>query len=395
MGGGRYCIQITALSNNIEEIANGPAGPVSDVLDTTANAEKLGNMLESAADGSAAQARDMLMGSADISAIQMAMQTNDSFRGQVKSLEEKYAAEQGITVKAPAVSALARQYVDPDRIQAVGVGLNGAQGSNVGLQLDVTPEANKVSAHYNYRENVQLDIRLVSNDQELHELAVPISVTMPIPQGIRASQLIILHYHEDGTIERTAFRDNGDGTITFTVTSFSTFVFAKDTSGDKADDSSAQAPSNRGTGSTNYITSLESQIASAASGSTVKVAKDQNLCALPNSTMQLLVKRGDVALEMEYTYEGVDYRIFIPAGKAVDDETAWYGPLYLSAYFSYKEDYVGGMVDGAAAVYIVQKGDTLIRIARVNNTTVAQLAAKNPQIKNINRIVPGQVIEIE
>lgn len=33
--------------------------------------------------------------------------------------------------------------------------------------------------------------------------------------------------------------------------------------------------------------------------------------------MKELLKKGDVSLEMEYTYEGVDYRIYIPAGTAM------------------------------------------------------------------------------
>ncbi len=394
-GEGRYCIKVMALSNDIDEIANGPVGPVSDVLDTTANAEKLGNVLESAADRSAAEARDLLAGSAEISAIQMAMQTNDSFRGQIKSLEEKYAAEQGITLKAPLVSAQAQQYVDHGQVQVVGAGLNAAQGSDMGLQLDVTPEANRVPTHNDYQKNVQLDIRLVSNSQEVHELTVPVSVTMPVPQGLRASQLIILHYHEDGTIERTAFHDNGNGTITFTVTGFSTFVFAEESAVDTSGDKQPGNGSGQNAGGSGYMTSLENRIASAVPGTTVKVTRDQNINALSNSVMQQLVRRGDVALEMEYTYEGVDYRILIPAGMAVDDTTPWYGPLYLAAYFSCDSGSDGGVDNGTASVYIVQRGDTLSKIAGAHNTTVARLAVKNPQIKNVNRIMPGQIIVVE
>ena len=44
--------------------------------------------------------------------------------------------------------------------------------------------------------------------------------------------------------------------------------------------------------------------------------------------------------------------------------------------------------------YTVKKGDTLGRIAAVNKVSIAQIIALNPQIKNINRIYPGQTIRI-
>ena len=47
-----------------------------------------------------------------------------------------------------------------------------------------------------------------------------------------------------------------------------------------------------------------------------------------------------------------------------------------------------------ATSYTVQHGDTLSKIATKNETTVAALDAANPQIRNINRIYPGDVLNI-
>ena len=44
--------------------------------------------------------------------------------------------------------------------------------------------------------------------------------------------------------------------------------------------------------------------------------------------------------------------------------------------------------------YTVKKGDTLSEIARDNGTTLKKLKAANPQIKNLNKIKPGQKIKI-
>ena len=45
--------------------------------------------------------------------------------------------------------------------------------------------------------------------------------------------------------------------------------------------------------------------------------------------------------------------------------------------------------------YVVQKGDTMSKIAKKNGTTLAKLKALNPQITNLNKIYVGQVIRIK
>lgn len=152
-------------------------------------------------------------------------------------------------------------------------------------------------------------------------------------------------------------------------------------------DSNEGGSSSTNQGSSNGTSSLDNQIAAAVSGTTIKITKDQNISTLSNSTMQQLLKRGDVALEMEYTYNGEDYHIYIPAGAAMDNDVPWYGPLYLAQYYR--------VYDAQAAEYVVRRGDTFSKIARANGMTTAQLAAKNPQIKNISFIYPGQIIYIK
>lgn len=50
--------------------------------------------------------------------------------------------------------------------------------------------------------------------------------------------------------------------------------------------------------------------------------------------------------------------------------------------------------NGNAATYQVQRNDTLSSIAAKHGTTVAALDAANPQIRNINRIYPGDTINL-
>jgi LysM repeat protein len=46
------------------------------------------------------------------------------------------------------------------------------------------------------------------------------------------------------------------------------------------------------------------------------------------------------------------------------------------------------------ATYVIQKGDTLSKIATANGLTLAELMAANPEIKDPNKIVEGQQIVI-
>lgn len=50
------------------------------------------------------------------------------------------------------------------------------------------------------------------------------------------------------------------------------------------------------------------------------------------------------------------------------------------------------LIASPAFAYQVQPGDTLYKIARTNNETLAQLESENPQIKNFNLIYVGQTI---
>ena len=132
---------------------------------------------------------------------------------------------------------------------------------------------------------------------------------------------------------------------------------------------------------------MATQIELAPSGSTIVMEK--GISALSNSVMQELLKKGDVSLRMEFTYEDKEYVIIIPAGAALDNDIPWYGPLYLAQHFGNSAGTAGS---GAGGTYEVKSGDCLSRIATANNMTLQQLLAKNPQIKDPNKIVVGQKI---
>ena len=111
--------------------------------------------------------------------------------------------------------------------------------------------------------------------------------------------------------------------------------------------------------------------------------------ALSYDIMEYLKEHTDITLVYHVTYEGVEYTVTIPAGRAIADENiGWYGPLWLLA--NYGGDNVPEIIAGSGK-YTVVAGDTLSAIAEKFGTTVDYLAKKNG-IKNPDYIIVGQVI---
>lgn len=82
-----------------------------------------------------------------------------------------------------------------------------------------------------------------------------------------------------------------------------------------------------------YLADLEDLIEEVEAGTTIRIFKKHDINALNRNILRRLNERG-VSLEMEYTYEGKDYKIFIPAGEAVIDDDVFYcGPLYLAGLY--------------------------------------------------------------
>ncbi len=54
-----------------------------------------------------------------------------------------------------------------------------------------------------------------------------------------------------------------------------------------------------------------------------------------------------------------------------------------------------GEVGTALAIYVVQPGDTLTKIAEMMDVSVEDIMKSNPQIKDKNKIYPGDKIQIE
>jgi hypothetical protein len=124
---------------------------------------------------------------------------------------------------APALSG----WLGADKISVSG----GSYGDSAELSFKSAAGNAVDGSLYDKDTMVAMDISLLVYDvPQTGTLAAPITITMPIPTGITPSNVRILHYH-GGAPDVINPAVNGNGTCTFTVNSFSEFVFVNLLSG--------------------------------------------------------------------------------------------------------------------------------------------------------------------
>jgi uncharacterized protein YraI len=161
-----------------------------------------------------------------------AMQNNESIREDMAKIEAEYAANRGSTVDHTVAPALG---IAKEDIDIIGAGFSVAPGATI--ELKFTESTADVDMD-GYEHPFQLDIDLVQGGMSVTPIT-PVTITMPIPAGVEAQRIVILHVLRSGAIEKITPTVK-DGKITFTVTSFSPFVIVNEkrqSSGGGGDDS--------------------------------------------------------------------------------------------------------------------------------------------------------------
>lgn len=244
--------------------------------------------------------------------------------------------------------------INSDEAAIEAVGVIGANFNSTDARLTVAPPSEEphidVAAYDVTSEPIYVEISLQSGESTvMHELNVPVAITIKRPAGVDGNKAVIFHYLY-GTFEAIKpYYNAEDDTLTFAVDHFSTFAIAEaeesknngnngNNSSNGSDDSkdtedTVAAAVNTDSAFTLYRGEVVSEIENAQDGATVTITKDKNINALPNDFMQALYNKKTVTLVMEYTYEGKDYTVTIPAGKAENSDIAWYGPLYLQMHY--------------------------------------------------------------
>lgn len=223
------------VDNNLKDTLNNVLKEAGVDSVEKADADTLNTIYNNASDAdkvTIAKALKEGLDNLDTNELKVALQTNSDTRASIEAIEKMYTETAGITVDKPDVSAEAGDLIEAGDISVIGAGLNAAAGvTNVGLKITKEDAASVDSTLY--KNFVSLGITLNGADN-VNNLAIPVRITMPIPKGVDISKLVILHLNADSTVNEELTIANGgyiyDGvnrTITFTVTHFSTFIFAE------------------------------------------------------------------------------------------------------------------------------------------------------------------------
>lgn len=319
-------------------------------------------------------------------ALSTAMQTSSEVLEQIKTLEQKYLTESNVTVSKSVSDQAAALGVDTSKVSMVGASFNANPNSTVSLDISV-PET-KVAVPTGYKDGVQLDIKLNGASSSDGKLEMPITITMPAPAGVDLSKLILWHYHGDNR-EAVVFKNNNDGTITFTVTSFSVFLFTEEqtggnqTGGDQTGDSQ---PSGDQTGSNSTTNNNSASSSSTSSTQTVTEEKKAPVA------VEYVVKRGDNMAKIARRH-GLTLGQLIALNPQVKNPARIYAGQVLVVGYTNGEAPATDAVN--AEYYIVQRGDSLFKIAVKNKLTLLELKVLNPELFAQRYIFAGQKVRVK
>lgn len=218
-----YTFSVQALSRDITRVTHGKetfgSGAADIPEENNGVLDALGEINNSYASPSDAVKELKKLDTKDLA---IAMQSNEEVLNTVKELESKYLSDLNAAVETSVSSDVG---IQSEEIELVGAGMNLASGSNaVRFEMKKPEQEAKVDPAL-YKNTFQVDLSLKGVEDKLF---VPVRITMPIPSNIKPDRLVLLHHHKDGSYETVPLTMNDDGTVSFTVTSFSVFTFAEE-----------------------------------------------------------------------------------------------------------------------------------------------------------------------
>lgn len=164
---------------------------------------------------------DVLSGVSNETIVEL-LETDAEFAKNVEKLEDTLVEDFGDGYKGATSET---ELVDATKVSVVGLAINAYYEYANEVELTFVEPEKKVDVDKKYENAVQLDISLMVDGNALENLAVPVTITMPIPTGVAKENLVILHYHGDAKEPAVIVPTvNEDGTMTFIVSGFSTFV---------------------------------------------------------------------------------------------------------------------------------------------------------------------------
>ncbi len=208
---------VTSGLQNWEVRRIGDTGPQPTDVELNEIIDNLANM----------DADDILKALEDISNLDDLLDSKENV-DKLKEIENKYNDLVSINAKVSIDENTHGNFKDSN-VSVVGLSFNGdPPPSLIDLHFSKPAQDTEIDGtRYKKNTMVQVDIKAINEDEtELGTLKVPIAITVSIPSGIEPENFVILHYFADGSgYEILRPRINSDGTCTFIVTRFSTFIF--------------------------------------------------------------------------------------------------------------------------------------------------------------------------
>ncbi|MBQ6999911.1 MAG: dockerin type I repeat-containing protein [Oscillospiraceae bacterium] len=223
-GAGYYYYTVRALTSDITKFCNSEwvTGPLYNLTETVIAVDKdLQEIVDNKGQMTDAEIRQSVQ-DMDTEDLKYAMLADPGVAENIGELERKAGCFGKVEVNDVSIPA--------GKVNVIGAGLNTPADSNEPISLIIgKPEKDHVLPK-DYDDSVAVKFSMdLSNVENTEELKVPVLITMPIPKGIDPENMVILHFHADGSMDVIHALDMNirNGNVTFVLTSFSDFVITQ------------------------------------------------------------------------------------------------------------------------------------------------------------------------
>ena len=234
-----YRVSVKALSGDLDIYAHGefsmksaPLGKTSAISDVQTDIE---NVMEDLSDENVNEKVTNLIGNYSgedgkellRDAIQSSVETQENIR----NLEDTFAQRNNITITEPTSDV---SDIEAGSIEVIGAGLAAEENSTIGLKVTNTVVDPKYDTDL-YSNVLSFNMSLINEKgqqkEEITELDIPVTISLPVPSGMDTAFLYILHFLSNGEVERiipvVTVNDAEKTVAKFTITHFSEFAFAE------------------------------------------------------------------------------------------------------------------------------------------------------------------------
>lgn len=249
-----YMIEVIAVSGNYEKLSNSEYAKLV-LFENKVSKEQAKENFDKAFENveeNPNEAVTSLSGVSNETIIEM-METDAAFVEKFEKLDAIFVEELADGYKGATSET---KLVDADKVEIVGLAINGRH-ANESVEITFAEPTEKVEVEDKYENAVALDIELLVDGYAPETLEVPVTITMPIPAGVEKENLVILHYHGTATEPVVIVPTiNEDGTMTFIVDGFSTFVIANQVVEAMPEKPAPEAPKTGDASTTTFVCSL-------------------------------------------------------------------------------------------------------------------------------------------